>query len=207
MEEDYYEYSDKLADELRERLDELYDKFEKEESFKMLSEVQQEEASFIIQSFGDYMFSYHGELEKDWSPEEVVSCCTETLQRKVSAEEEYYASIVPVLDRFFEFLGKLNILSNPKELRDCLKSVEKQVVENAKDPSYWGMAKSMFMGAQAQGYDIFDDEEREEYIEKYNQSLDIPKIEPYIAPEKIGRNDPCICGSGKKYKKCCMNKE
>lgn len=20
---------------------------------------------------------------------------------------------------------------------------------------------------------------------------------------KIGRNDPCICGSGKKYKKCC----
>jgi len=36
---------------------------------------------------------------------------------------------------------------------------------------------------------------------------------PYVAPElvkpirrdqpKIGRNDPCPCGSGKKYKKCC----
>ena len=26
---------------------------------------------------------------------------------------------------------------------------------------------------------------------------------PYIAPPKIGRNDPCPCGSGKKYKKCC----
>jgi hypothetical protein len=23
---------------------------------------------------------------------------------------------------------------------------------------------------------------------------------------KIGRNDPCPCGSGKKYKKCCLNK-
>jgi preprotein translocase subunit SecA len=22
---------------------------------------------------------------------------------------------------------------------------------------------------------------------------------------KIGRNDPCPCGSGKKYKKCCLN--
>ena len=22
----------------------------------------------------------------------------------------------------------------------------------------------------------------------------------------IGRNDPCPCGSGKKYKKCCLNK-
>jgi hypothetical protein len=25
--------------------------------------------------------------------------------------------------------------------------------------------------------------------------------------KKVGRNDPCPCGSGKKYKKCCMNKE
>lgn len=24
---------------------------------------------------------------------------------------------------------------------------------------------------------------------------------------KIGRNDPCSCGSGKKYKKCCLNKQ
>lgn len=25
--------------------------------------------------------------------------------------------------------------------------------------------------------------------------------------EKIGRNDPCSCGSGKKYKNCCLQKE
>lgn len=25
-------------------------------------------------------------------------------------------------------------------------------------------------------------------------------------PSKTGRNDPCPCGSGKKYKKCCLNK-
>ena len=26
-----------------------------------------------------------------------------------------------------------------------------------------------------------------------------------ITKEKtIGRNDPCFCGSGKKYKKCCL---
>lgn len=24
--------------------------------------------------------------------------------------------------------------------------------------------------------------------------------------KKVGRNDPCICGSGKKYKNCCLNK-
>jgi preprotein translocase subunit SecA len=29
-----------------------------------------------------------------------------------------------------------------------------------------------------------------------------PKQQP-IRRQKIGRNDPCPCGSGKKYKKCC----
>ena len=28
-------------------------------------------------------------------------------------------------------------------------------------------------------------------------------MEPYRAPQKVGRNEPCPCGSGKKYKKCC----
>ena len=25
----------------------------------------------------------------------------------------------------------------------------------------------------------------------------------YVAPPKVGRNEPCPCGSGKKFKKCC----
>lgn len=34
--------------------------------------------------------------------------------------------------------------------------------------------------------------------------FDLPAVsEPYIAPPKVGRNEPCPCGSGKKYKKCC----
>lgn len=32
------------------------------------------------------------------------------------------------------------------------------------------------------------------------------KSEPILNKEKIGRNDSCFCGSGKKYKKCCMIK-
>jgi len=36
------------------------------------------------------------------------------------------------------------------------------------------------------------------YLPTFNQ-------QPIIA-DKIGRNDPCPCGSGKKYKKCCIDK-
>jgi len=28
-------------------------------------------------------------------------------------------------------------------------------------------------------------------------------LQPAVPPEGLGRNDPCICGSGKKFKKCC----
>lgn len=44
---------------------------------------------------------------------------------------------------------------------------------------------------------VFDEAKYNEIVKKYKRS----KI--YIAPAKIGRNDPCPCGSGKKYKNCC----
>jgi uncharacterized protein YecA (UPF0149 family) len=28
-------------------------------------------------------------------------------------------------------------------------------------------------------------------------------VKQVIRTNKVGRNDPCPCGSGKKYKKCC----
>lgn len=31
------------------------------------------------------------------------------------------------------------------------------------------------------------------------------KTRQVVKDHKIGRNDPCPCGSGLKYKKCCLN--
>jgi hypothetical protein len=39
-----------------------------------------------------------------------------------------------------------------------------------------------------------------EWVEKFKQSL------PSTTRQKVGRNDPCPCGSGKKYKHCCWLK-
>jgi preprotein translocase subunit SecA len=38
--------------------------------------------------------------------------------------------------------------------------------------------------------------------EKENE-IEKPKIDPKFIGKKIGRNEPCFCGSGKKYKHCC----
>lgn len=47
-------------------------------------------------------------------------------------------------------------------------------------------------------YEVVDDEDDWDWLEEQEVQ------QPYVrtAP-KVGRNDPCPCGSGKKYKKCC----
>lgn len=49
--------------------------------------------------------------------------------------------------------------------------------------------------------DIFDEETRKSLYKEQKESTTIHK-----AP-KVYPNDPCPCGSGKKYKKCCKNKQ
>jgi uncharacterized protein len=36
--------------------------------------------------------------------------------------------------------------------------------------------------------------------------LQSQRPEDRTVPVRVGRNDPCPCGSGRKYKKCCMDK-
>ncbi|MGL5963160.1 MAG: YecA family protein [Fusobacteriaceae bacterium] len=54
--------------------------------------------------------------------------------------------------------------------------------------------------------------EHVELLPKLIFEEETPLVDQFIAgnlqrqSEKVGRNDPCICGSGKKYKKCCGNR-
>ncbi len=61
-----------------------------------------------------------------------------------------------------------------------------------------------------------EDDEEDEDDDEFEDEIDSVLKDDYSEPameeikpkeKKIGRNDPCPCGSGKKYKKCCMGKE
>lgn len=49
----------------------------------------------------------------------------------------------------------------------------------------------------------YQEDENEVEKEEEDDYIEPPVIQQAIS-EKIGRNEPCPCGSGKKYKKCCM---
>ena len=64
---------------------------------------------------------------------------------------------------------------------------------------YYNMhvAEADYLYGLPQWDSILTEEKRTEIAKKYKKSKTVVK------GEKIGRNDPCPCGSGKKYKKCC----
>lgn len=50
-------------------------------------------------------------------------------------------------------------------------------------------------------------QQKKEEAEERERLASMPK-QPYRREEpRVGRNDPCPCGSGKKYKKCHMDKD
>lgn len=63
---------------------------------------------------------------------------------------------------------------------------------------YWKMheAKADWLYSLDSWDNVLSSERRNQLTKEYRQS----KI---VHTEKVGRNDPCPCGSGKKYKACC----
>ncbi len=75
-----------------------------------------------------------------------------------------------------------------------------------KDPSikqkFIDLAKRM----EKDGVDMNSPRQMKKWVKEHEKELKNEqngKIETVVKGEEPGRNDPCPCGSGKKYKKCC----
>ena len=123
------------------------------------------------------------------APEKVVSGTVQELADKYGMELNY---MVGFLDGIDESLKE----PNPIETMD-----EDTVVSLAfdKEKLYKNMvaAKADWLYELPQWKEIYSEEELKKLYKEQKESTTIRK------EKKIGRNDPCPCGSGKKYKKCC----
>jgi hypothetical protein len=64
--------------------------------------------------------------------------------------------------------------------------------------------KDTFLTATDEEDDL---DEEVDLLQRNGRSSNIQKpLPPRREPIKVGRNDPCPCGSGKKYKFCCLIK-
>ncbi len=123
-------------------------------------------------------------------PEEVVEGTVEELAKR-------YGTDVQTMTGFLDGINEsLKGYENPIETMD-----ENTVVKIEIDPEklYYNMveAKAEWLYSLPQWDQILTEEKKKELYKTQKASGTIVK------GEKIGRNDPCPCGSGKKYKKCC----
>ncbi|MDO5391777.1 MAG: SEC-C metal-binding domain-containing protein [Eubacteriales bacterium] len=123
------------------------------------------------------------------NPDEVVKGTVKELAEKYGQE---VLTMVGFLDGINDSLKEPNPIETMDE--DTVVSLEFD-----KELLYKNMvdAKADWLYNLPQWNEIFDEEKRKAlYLEQ-------KKSGTIVKGKKIGRNDPCPCGSGKKYKKCC----
>lgn len=123
------------------------------------------------------------------SPDEVVSGTVKELAEKYDVE---LLTMVGFLDGINDSLKEANPIEEMTEDTVVNLGFEKELLyKNMVD------AKADWLYELPQWDKIFDEDKKKAlYLEQ-------KKSGTIVKGPKIGRNDPCPCGSGKKYKKCC----
>lgn len=165
----------------------------------------------LLQDWRDKAYSQtanKGELQKMW-------------QRYFLQEKDIYAEILknpaePVKGTIKELAEKFNvsvetIVGFLDGIDESLKDGVDNDIENLTEDSavslefdteklYKNMvaAQADWLYGLEEWNDIYDEETRKRLYKEQKKSTTFVREE-----KKVGRNDPCPCGSGKKYKKCC----
>ena len=118
----------------------------------------------------------YGWLEQDWQ------AVFETL----GAED----TLADAEDLFANMLMSAMLLSNPQAVREMVES-------EGEEPPTSAEALEFFPAGL-------------KFLARFGRIMSDPEMmepeQPHLNPDRdVGRNDPCPCGSGKKYKKCCLN--
>ena len=186
------------------------------------------EAQRVVSQYGDigwyqglldFGINYLGETVDEMTLNSVKDYVLDHMPRKVSTDPNRATSIVVELAMFWQYLDRVYELPEAKSIVEWLKTdgLAAELEEELSDSSNYGMAKGMFMAGKNAGYDMTSEEGMAQFMMAYNESLmtkDAPKssaqptaarttVAPITSGHRVGRNDPCPCGSGKKFKTCC----
>ena len=128
--------------------------------------------------------------------EKLLADVTTVESGTVSALAEKFGTTVEIMTGFLDGINDSLKEANPIETMEEDTQVRLEI-----DPEklYYNMveAKATWLYGLPQWETILTEEKRKELYKLQKASGTVRK------PHKIGRNDPCPCGSGKKYKHCC----
>ncbi|MBR0455217.1 MAG: SEC-C domain-containing protein [Clostridia bacterium] len=147
------------------------------------------------ETFNEFWEEYSGAETKIYS--DILDHPQEKMTGTIGELAEKY-DVRPVI--FMGFLDGINeSITKPNDLEDMDEASEVEV-EIIPEKLFFNMLKADadYLYSLEQWEDILGEEKMVQIAKEYKQSRTVRRATP-----KIGRNDPCPCGSGKKYKHCC----
>jgi hypothetical protein len=199
----------------------LQDEFAASPEFDSLPEGEYSFVDCLIH----YGASYLGVTPATMSVADLDEVLFDVVPRKVMLQPEDAEITILELNAFFRFVCREYSVAGAQKLADALdRKAARRLAKELGNSSNFGIAKSFFSTGQAAGFDMTTEDGMNQAMMAYNKGLadlkegpgsrNLPEPEVAESPTtirretpRLGRNDPCHCGSGKKYKKCCLSKD
>jgi len=137
-----------------------------------------EDVKTVLRLFLECFYIYHDMAPREMDGAAFREVVLKTLPRRFTGKETFVGLVPSVVRAYMDYLKRLTHIPD-------LAVIEKTIAELDE-----GFIKAV------------------EEIEEADRIPDVPPATQIVRDfSKVGRNDPCPCGSGKKYKKCCLGKE
>jgi len=127
----------------------------------------------------------------------LVSSCLDLYPSKEIQEEIKKVYKLDLIDPFF--IGSL------EDIEEKIREGEEVALTRLKNDHYYTLITNII--EEMEWWSCFTPPELKKLKFHPVREISMPQFFVPNAPEKeikIGRNEPCPCGSGKKYKKCCL---
>jgi len=184
----------------------------KQSGYKSLSRDAKKNFCNVTGFFAEMMYGYHLQSPELWTDVALHNILTEVYPYNLMAQASYYEIVEPILTVFLKHLQNKKIVNSDKAqtLLNQLKIAAPEMLRRLKDTNN-DLTKQQLLKAIANHPEIDLNstttiKDPQKFSELLKEDTEFISLEE-LGLKKPGRNDPCPCGKGEKYKKCCMSKK
>lgn len=188
---------------------------------------QTTENGLVVRELLQYGAEYEGLLVDEMTVGTVHDYLFRHLPKTNVVKRTATPAILAEMQRFWEFIDRKYQLPDARPIREWLhKSRRAAELDKAlgRLEADFDFERFVITEAKRLGYDLTSPEDLHQFTQALKggtQNVDRQPTDSAVEPQeefdqpvtyvsdqpKVGRNEPCPCGSGKKFKKCCQRQE
>ena len=149
--------------------------------FKAKTKPYKNSADYVTKSLLDFLFFEEKKEIKELNDEHIQHFMLEYAPRRLTFTSENAKDVPDIMSKFLIFIEDGGHISNGKQLTNVVKEHKREFLRVVTVSKTAGKRTPKIAARKTT-----------------KKAAKTPEIDT-----RVGRNDPCPCGSGKKYKKCC----